>query len=273
MDISVIIPTYKPKDYIWECLNSLYNQKIDKNKFEVIIILNGCGEPWNSQLINWMDSHPKLNVGFYNTAISGVSNARNIGLKFAKGKYITFIDDDDYVSDSYLLDMMNVSEQYPTAVVISNSLSFKDGTNEFNQNYPLRKVFYKLKNKKTPINLYSARSMFNGPCMKFIPRCIIGNVQFDIDFPIGEDTLYMYEISKSISSIKMAPETAVYYRRFRENSAITSKRSRKYLIKHQLRFYSKIITIYKNNFTQYSLLFTISRFVAPIKSLLYQFFR
>ena len=50
MKISVIIPTYKPKEYIWECLDSLKSQTFDKKEFEIILILNGCKEPYYSEI-------------------------------------------------------------------------------------------------------------------------------------------------------------------------------------------------------------------------------
>lgn len=46
--ISVIIPTYAPKDYLWECLGSLENQTLSKDEFEVILVLNGEREPYES---------------------------------------------------------------------------------------------------------------------------------------------------------------------------------------------------------------------------------
>ena len=46
--ISVIIPTYAPKDYLWECLGSLENQTLSKDEFEVILVLNGERESYES---------------------------------------------------------------------------------------------------------------------------------------------------------------------------------------------------------------------------------
>ena len=95
--ISVIIPTYKPKAYLWECLDSIANQTISSQNYEVIIVLNGCTEPWAGELEKYISSNMSgLNVNFVNCEEGGVSNARNIALNLAKGEYITFIDDDDY---------------------------------------------------------------------------------------------------------------------------------------------------------------------------------
>lgn len=269
MEISVIIPTYKPKEYFWECLNSLYNQTLDKEKFEVIVILNGCNEPWISQIINWIKLHPLLAINLYTTETPGVSNARNIGLKNASGKYITFIDDDDYISETYLADMVFSIEKDPGAVIISNSISFRDGSGVID-NYSLRKLFYKLKAQKSTITLFSSRSIFNGPWMKLLPKEIVDGILFDTSFSNSEDSLYMYEISKNISKIELSSENAIYYRRIRSNSAITTKKRTGYILKNQCRFFCKVISIYLRNPLKYNLPFTLSRLGASIKYMFLQ---
>ena len=63
--LSVIIPTYRPKDYIWECLGSIARQTLSPDMFEVIIVLNGCNEPYRSQIQAFIDEKmPHLNVQF-----------------------------------------------------------------------------------------------------------------------------------------------------------------------------------------------------------------
>ena len=95
MQISVIIPTYKPQDYIYQCLDSLCRQTMDTSLWEVIVVLNGCDAPWHNQLKEYATSHPQIQMHVIQTNEPGVSNARNIGLEYAQGEYITFIDDDD----------------------------------------------------------------------------------------------------------------------------------------------------------------------------------
>ena len=46
MKISVILPSYKPQEYIWKCLDSLTSQTMDVNEYEIVIVLNGCNEPY-----------------------------------------------------------------------------------------------------------------------------------------------------------------------------------------------------------------------------------
>ena len=86
MKISVIIPTYKPKNYLWECLDSISNQTLQKQDYEVIIILNGSLDPWMNLIAAYIEDNMKeVNVRFIHTEKSGVSNARNMALDLPSG--------------------------------------------------------------------------------------------------------------------------------------------------------------------------------------------
>ena len=123
MLISVIIPSYKPQPYLYECLMSLEKQTFDKAEFEVIIILNGCNEPYQSEIEQFV-SHVSLCVRVMQTDVPGVSNARNIGLDVAQGDFVTFVDDDDLVSETYLEGMYAIAAQ--GRIPLSNLIAFQE---------------------------------------------------------------------------------------------------------------------------------------------------
>lgn len=85
MKISIIVPTYKPQAYLWECLDSIYNQTFPKTEYELILVLNGCNEPYNAQIKDWLAKHSDLQVQYIQTDEAGVSNARNMALDVARG--------------------------------------------------------------------------------------------------------------------------------------------------------------------------------------------
>ena len=124
MKVSVIIPTYKPGDYLWECLKSLNSQDMPSKDFEVILILNGCNEPYVSSIGKWTDEHHFDNLRMIQTDVPGVSNARNIGLRRASGEYICFVDDDDYVSESYLSGLYDVAS--PECIALAHPVAFNE---------------------------------------------------------------------------------------------------------------------------------------------------
>ncbi len=122
--ISVIIPSYKPDNYIYKCLESVARQDISKQRFEVIIVLNGCNEPYHTDIKLFLQQKFQgIKTFLLQTDVAGVSNARNIGLDNARGEYIAFIDDDDIVSENYLSELYQTSYNHPLQIVACNVTS------------------------------------------------------------------------------------------------------------------------------------------------------
>lgn len=267
MKISVIIPTYKPQSYLWECLDSLRNQTFPKSDFEIFLILNGCKDPYQSQIENYLLIHEICNLRLIQTDQLGVSNARNIGLDCANGDYITFIDDDDYVSPYYLEELYK--KVSPDTISLCYPYAFNDGYPNIQLPYSKTDVFEFYRHNKGIFKLSSkVRKYFSGPCMKLIPICFIQGRRFDIRFKNGEDTLFMFLISDRIKNITFSSDNAVYYRRFRTNSAFMSKRSLYNRLRNSFRLIVSFTMIYLKHITQYNFNFYITRVLGQIKGLL-----
>ena len=145
MLISVIIPTYKPGNYIIECLKSLANQTLSPNCFEIIIVLNGCREPYEEFVKkNILNVLQGINVTLLQIDEAGVSNARNKGLDKAEGEYICFIDDDDIVSSNYLAALLSKSDK--GTLVVSDVKTFISDISQSSDDY-ISNVFIKFKSK------------------------------------------------------------------------------------------------------------------------------
>ena len=192
MKISVIIPTYQPKDYLWECLNSLTSQTISKDDYEVIIVLNGCDEPYKSQIQSYIDAKEGFHFSLIQTDVPGVSNARNIGLDKSKGEYISFIDDDDYVSFSYLEELYQ--KVAPDVISVCFPHAFNDGVPNVQLQYSLTDEFLK-RSVEDKVSYLKVKKLFSGPCMKMINKDIVGDRRFDCRLKNGEDSLFMFSIS------------------------------------------------------------------------------
>lgn len=268
MKISVIIPTYKPQNYLWECLESLVNQTFPREEFEVILVLNGCSEPYKNNIEKFIISNMYgMNVNFIHTKQGGVSNARNIGLDNAKGEYVTFIDDDDFISPKYLellfkdVDEDTISLCYPYA--------YNDGEIEKQLSYSLTDVYNEMYQKKELCLSSKVRKFFSGPCMKLIPMSIIQHRHFDLRFKNGEDSLFMFLISDRFKKFAFAPKEAVYYRRIRSGSATTSKMSARYNIINLSRLIVEYSKIYFFTKKHYSLRFYLTRILGAIRSMIF----
>lgn len=263
MKISVIVPTYKPQAYLWECLDSIYNQTFPKSDYELVLVLNGCNEPYNTQILDWLSKHKDLNVQFFQIDTGGVSNARNIALDNAKGEYVTFIDDDDLISTAYLKELYEKAT--PDTVSLCYPYAFNDGDIEKQLAYSITKAYdYICKHKCKKLSSM-ARKFFSGPCMKLIPMSFIHDRRYDVRFKNGEDSLFMFLISDKINKVSFTSKDAIYYRRFRENSACTRSKTKREIIANKMNMIKAYISIYLRKPQKYSLLFFITRLLGALR--------
>lgn len=94
--ISIIVPVYNTEKYIGECIDSLSSQ-IGAENTEIIIINDGSTD--NSRVIaeEYIGNYSDLNIKLINQENKGLSNARNVGVTYATGEYLMFVDSDDYL--------------------------------------------------------------------------------------------------------------------------------------------------------------------------------
>lgn len=265
MKISVIVPTYKPQAYLWECLDSIYKQALPKDDYELILVLNGCRDPYDSQIKNWLVAHSEMQVQYFHTDQPGVSNARNIALDNARGDYITFIDDDDFVSPSYLEELYEKAS--PDTVSLCYPYAFNDGEPERQLKYRITDAYnYCIEHGCNKISS-KARKFFSGPCMKLIPMSFIQDRRFDVRFKNGEDCLFMFLISDKFEHLDFTSKKAVYYRRLRCNSATSTKRSRLDFMKKQYLMIKEYASIYFAAPFQYDFYFFFTRVIGALSAL------
>ena len=95
--VSIIVPIYNVENYLERCLQALKNQTY-KN-LDIILVNDGSKD--NSEAIakKYLDDE---RFHLYSKDNGGLSDARNYGMKYAKGKYICFIDSDDYIELDYI---------------------------------------------------------------------------------------------------------------------------------------------------------------------------
>ena len=261
--ISVIIPTYKPNYYIWECLNSIVSQSLDKGNYEVFIILNGDKEPFFTEIESYLKNNNLNNFHLIYTQEKGVSNARNIGLDRAKGDYICFVDDDDFLDKNYLEEMLRVVLKYGNdGIVVSNFLNFDEKTR-----LEKNRMNYILGSKEK--NLLKMRKFFSNACGKLIPIRIIADIRFNRKFKNGEDSLFMVELSKNIKYIAVSEKEIYYNRRLRADSAFHKKKKNLYILSNR---FLLILSCSKLLFKKsYNRIFILLEIITLTKGMIIQF--
>lgn len=96
--LSVIIPVYNTGKYVIKCLNSVANQSM--TDLEIIIVNDGSEDNAETLIKHWIEKHNTTNIKYLKKENGGLSDTRNYGVRYAKGKYIAFIDSDDYIDDN-----------------------------------------------------------------------------------------------------------------------------------------------------------------------------
>ena len=98
--LSIIVPLYNSSKWLPKCLNSLLNQDIPAEAYEILVINDGS--PDDSKAIADKYAAEHNNIRVFSKENGGTSSARNVGILNAEGKYLYFVDPDDYILENSL---------------------------------------------------------------------------------------------------------------------------------------------------------------------------
>lgn len=199
--VSIIIPVYNAEETIQRCIESVICQT-EKN-WELLLIDDGSHDGSRDICVSYVKSDTRISV--IHKENGGVSSARNAGLNVAKGEYITFIDADDYIKETFLEKMLAHS---PADLIICGFYNpqGKDFVpNEFNGNIALNGEFLK--------KLIEDPFYLDTPWCKLFKRNIIRKTRlsFDEDLRLSEDTLFSYQYIKECLDVSVIPNKLYIY--------------------------------------------------------------
>lgn len=215
--VAIIIPTYKPGDYLNKCLDSVEKQTLKKSDYCVYIGLNGPKDDYE-RLVKACLEKFTFNYKYFYLSNSGVSFARNELIENSTQDYLVFLDDDDQISPNYLENLLSITTS--TTMGIANVVNFtRDRKNQF-ENY-IGKSFSELAPKGK--SLFQYRKYFSSPWGKMLHRNMIKQTRFDTHLSLGEDGLFMASLSKNIESFEKSSSDTIYYVNVRENSSSRSR--------------------------------------------------
>lgn len=210
--VSIIVPVYNVEEYIEKCLKSLVSQTLQE--IEIIVVNDGSLDNSMNTVKNFLfDSR----IIVINKKNGGLSSARNIGIKKAVGKYIAFVDSDDFINETMFEELYKYAEETKSDVVASKVLLFNNKTLEITK----RKSKYSeySKNLKNPFYLFEENiEVWN----KIYKRdFILKNDLYFEEGMIHEDDLFTLRVFLSTNKIKFLDKYHYFYRIEREGSIIT----------------------------------------------------
>ena len=113
--VSIIVPVYNAEKYLEKCISSLRNQTLQ----EIEIILVDDASPDSSLAICRKEAEKDSRIKVIHKENEGAGKARNTGLEYATGKYVGFVDSDDYVAENMYQTLYEKAEQYDSDLVMS----------------------------------------------------------------------------------------------------------------------------------------------------------
>lgn len=113
--LSIIIPMYNSEKHITQCVESCYEQGLEENDFEIVIIDDGSTDNSASIVNDMLNLHANMQIIHQDN--QGQGAARNKGMSVAKGKYVMFVDSDDYLLKDCLGGLVNEALSYDAEIL------------------------------------------------------------------------------------------------------------------------------------------------------------
>lgn len=190
MDLSIIVPVFNVEEYIRPCIESIFRQGLDEERFEVIIVNDGTEDRSMEVIQDIIEQHN--NITIYNQENYGLSVARNNGIAMAKGNYILMPDSDDLLIEDSLRSLLEKALQTQADLVVADFLRMTDEEIEHTDSSQLQQTTFDYKEKTgeelflqdlNPYQCYVWRTLYRREFLlennlTFVPGIYIQDVPF-----------------------------------------------------------------------------------------------
>ena len=221
--ISIIVPVYNAEKTLRQCLDSVLSQKY--KDFELFLVDDGSKDESLAICEEYAEKDDRIKV--LHKPNGGVSSARNLGLEYAKGERITFIDSDDYIS----ADFFHGVEHCKQDLLITG---FRDETNgKVYENVKLSSALYQNADvvRRFIRTQVTSNMVLRGPWGKFYSRELIGSQRFNTEMKLGEDTCFVFDYLAKCKTIEVDPSSYYVIRRGAIPDAVKYKSSVDYAVR------------------------------------------
>ena len=209
--ISIIIPCYNAEQTLERCLDSVVSQYYQN--LEIIIVDDGSKDQTSDIYTKFKKEDYRIKVIRQNN--SGVSKARNVGLKAVTGDYMCFVDSDDWVEKNYCEELYNIlAAENADVSIIEASYEDENGTIVYNKPISKDKIF---DGQQALILLLEDQEIQSHPWGKLFKSSLLKNVRFPENLKSFEDYSTLFKIfDKAVKVVKS--DKKLYHYVQRDNS-------------------------------------------------------
>ena len=196
--VSIIIPVYNAEKTLKRCVDSIIRQTY--SDWELLLVDDGSRDTSSKMCDEYALKDTRIKS--FHQRNQGVSAARNLGLDQARGKWILFVDSDDYLLDNTL----HLGPQYSEDLIV---FLFKilDSQGHLNEWRSVPPVVCSNRNMMVDYLLSNIHyGIFRTPWTKFFKKDLIGKLRFDERIKIGEDLLFVNQYLKNCTSLRVCPD-------------------------------------------------------------------
>ena len=213
--VSVIIPIYNPGEALKRCLDSVTRQTYPS--LEIILINDGSTDGSDELCRSFAEADSR--IIYISQSNSGVSASRNRGLEIAKGKYVCFVDSDDYVDANYVAVMAEKIIGTDADLVIQGLKRYKD--NELNKVEACLASLIKVSDLTEC--LFDKIFYYCGPYCKLFRTSFVRShrLSFPTDLSYGEDAVFYFNYLEHCRSILLLSDEGYNYQAFNNGSLST----------------------------------------------------
>ena len=205
--VSVIMPAFNVEAYICKAIQSILEQSYAA--WELVVVDDGSTDGTRAVVEALLTKEDRIRLVLH-AENKGVSEARNTGLRHSSGKYVCFVDPDDWIEQSYLTQMVQYAEMHDLPLVISGLVYDYDGRVDFPLAYMQAQELMAMDARYEMLLL---QKFTWTPCDKLFLRELIeeNDLQFDSLYLLAEDLVFCWEYLKYISKAGFLPLYAYHY--------------------------------------------------------------
>lgn len=205
--LSFVVPVYNAKRYVRRCINSLLENTDELKDIEIIIIDDGSTDGSAEICQQLVQSDDRIK--YLCQPNSGASAARNVGIKCAKGQYISFIDADDYVEHGYLRELLATVCMDQADMYVFGYKVVKEEKVLSIVKCPVESGIYATSEVAHVYGKYGDNTVWN----KIFKKSILesGNIQFNVRKRIGEDFQFIQDYMFVAEYIAMKNYSGYFY--------------------------------------------------------------
>ena len=242
VDVSIIIPVYNASLFLDECISSIVNQKTSL-RYEALFVNDGSTDNSLEILKKWASKSSVVQV--IDKVNAGPSSARNRGLDLAKGKFVLFVDSDDWVSEHYVEDFRDYIDKPGCGIVLQGFCGVAKINKEMRS---FENLFFR---KREIVNFFDAYPLHrNGfPFAKLFNLFFIkkNNLRFHENVRFSEDLIFFLDYLNLCDWFAFDNHVNYFYRRMQDGSLVSSYGSFENEISGYLAF-KKVFTVLESQY-------------------------